>query len=54
MCTYARETILLTSFLAFLRRLGFLGEAGVQPSSGLAAVTEIQRGSMASGSVQNT
>lgn len=33
----------LTSFLAFLRRLGLLGEAGVQPGRGLAVVTEIQK-----------
>lgn len=29
----------LTSFLAFLRRLGFLGEAWIQPGGGLAVVT---------------
>lgn len=42
----------LTSFLAFLRRLGLLGEAGVQPGCGLAVVTEAQRGDRASGAVK--
>lgn len=32
----------LTSFLAFLWRLGLLGKAGVQPGGGFAVVTEIQ------------
>ena len=39
----------LTSFLAFLRRFGLLGEAGVQPGGGLAVVTEVQRGDRAVG-----
>lgn len=34
----------LTSFLAFLRRFGLLGKAGVQPGGGLAVVTEAQKG----------
>lgn len=34
----------LTSFLAFLRRFGLLGKAGVQPGGGLAVVTEVQKG----------
>lgn len=33
----------LTSFLAFLRGLGLLGEAGVQPGSGLAVVAGVQK-----------
>ncbi len=33
----------LTSFLAFLRRLGLLCKAGVQPGGGLAVVAEVQR-----------
>lgn len=43
----------LTSFLAFLRRLGLLGKAGVQPGSGLAVVAEVQRGDRALGAVKN-
>lgn len=34
----------LTSFVTFLRRLGLLGKARVQPGSGFAVVTEVQRG----------
>lgn len=33
----------LTSFIAFLRRLGFSGQARVQPSGGFAVVTEVKR-----------
>ena len=44
----------LTSFLAFLRRLCLLGEARVQPGSGLAVVTEIQRGDTALGAGKKT
>lgn len=42
----------LTSFLAFLWRLGLFGEAGVQPSSGFAVVTEVKRGERALGKVK--
>lgn len=47
-CTYC-----LTSFVTFLRRLGLLGKAGVQPGSGLAVVTEVQRGNRDLGMVNH-
>lgn len=50
-CYYSRTICrcCLTSFFAFLWRLGFLGEAGVQPGSGFAVVTEVHRGDRALG-----
>lgn len=42
----------LTSFLAFLRRLGSLCKAGVQPGSGLAVVAEEERGDRPSGALK--
>lgn len=49
---FASKKIRLTSFFAFLRGLGLLGKAGVQPSGSLTIVTEIQRGKGASGAVK--
>lgn len=48
-----KSNIRLTSFFAFLRGLGLLGKARVQPSGGLTVVTEIQRGTRASGTVKD-